>query len=260
MRRVIDHATPAHVLRLGFVTANAPRARRSGFDMGVTEARRSATLFGGSIAVSEIGERTAAKVDVVVGGSTREECATLAGLAARARAIFFNVGCTDDALRGTACDPAMFHVAPSDAMLHDAVAMAGVNGTATAWDAALERFGADTLNDRYKVSTGTPMDADAWFGWLAVKIAWEASLRARSTDGTALGAYLMRDTAQFDGHKGRPLSFRAWDRQLRQPLYVVTSGAHRRIIEEPAVSGDESSRELLDRLGTTQAHTACRQR
>jgi hypothetical protein len=256
--RAMSRAKAPRVLRLGFAAGTAPRARRLGFDMGVAEARRSATLFGGSIVVTEIREHGEGNVDVIVGGSTREECVALASLAARRHAIFFNVGCADDALRGAACQPTMFHVAPSDAMLHDAVSLADVNGTATAWDAGLEKFGADTLNDRYKVATGKPMDADAWLAWMAVKIAWEASLRAPSTDGTALATHLRRDSTQFDGHKGRPLSFRAWDRQLRQPVYVVTSGANRQLIEEPTASGDITSRALLDRLGTSEAHTTCR--
>jgi ABC transporter substrate binding protein (PQQ-dependent alcohol dehydrogenase system) len=105
------------------------------------------------------------------------------------------------------------------------------------------------------------MDGAAWAGWMAVKVLWEASLRARSTDGAALRAYLDRDATQFDGHKGWPLSFRAWDHQLRQPLYLVApaeNGGTRIVGEVPAGRGEHSSREMLDRLGADATASACR--
>ena len=103
----------------------------------------------------------------------------------------------------------------------------------------------------------TSVAGTAWSAWVAVKIAWEASLRVHEIGGAALGAYLERDTTQFDGHKGRPLGFRAWDHQLRQPLYVIVRGDHRAVIEEPAAREGETSREALDRLGVGATNTSC---
>jgi hypothetical protein len=67
------------------------------------------------------------------------------------------------------------------------------------------------------------MDAGAWAGWVAVKIVVEAALRARSSHADAILSYLESPVANFDGHKGWPLSFRVADHQLRQPLYVVSA-------------------------------------
>jgi ABC transporter substrate binding protein (PQQ-dependent alcohol dehydrogenase system) len=108
-----------------------------------------------------------------------------------------------------------------------------------------------------------PMTADAWAAWAGVKGVWESSLRARTTDPHALAKYLVSDQAQFDGHKGRPLSFRSWDRQLRQPVYVMRkndAGAVSLVAEEPSVAptDEESSRDVLDRIGTREAQSACR--
>ena len=175
-----------------------------------------------------------------------------------------NLGCSDDSLRGRDCQATLFHVAPSDEMYRDAVAQAGApsDAKATAWDPSLTRFGADTLNERFHSRFGQAMTAEAWLGWIAIKILWESSLRARSTDSRMLMQYMSRDDTRFDGHKGRPLSFRPWDHQLRQPLYVVsraTNGPARVIAEMPPTgSAEESSREELDRLGTTAARSACR--
>jgi ABC transporter substrate binding protein (PQQ-dependent alcohol dehydrogenase system) len=118
------------------------------------------------------------------------------------------------------------------------------------------RFGADALNDRFAARFGTPMTAQAWTSWFAVKALWEASLRMKSSEPSTLAAYLVRDTTQFDGHKGRPLSFRAWDRQLRQFVYARVQG---KLIDVPQQApADIRSRAFLDRLGTSAAESKCR--
>jgi hypothetical protein len=106
------------------------------------------------------------------------------------------------------------------------------------------------------------MTAEAWLGWITVKVLWESSLRARSTDAKMLMQYMAGEGTQFDGHKGRPLSFRPWDHQLRQPVYVVSRderGATKVVAELPA-SGppEETSRDALDRLGTAASRSTCR--
>ena len=105
------------------------------------------------------------------------------------------------------------------------------------------------------------MDGPAWAGWMAVKALWEASLRARSADPIELRSYLERPATRFDGHKGWPLSFRPWDRQLRQPLYLVSGDGTRVVGEVPAARPAEgevrSSVDLLDRLGADASGPAC---
>jgi hypothetical protein len=256
-------------LRIGVVEfAHHPSAaaRTRGLQLGLDEARHAAALFGGAIELIPV---TAAalpthRLSAVVGGDTTADCASLSEAASAARVLHLNVGCSNDELRGTDCRPETFHVAPSDAMLRDAVAQAGhpANGSSAAWDPSLVRFGADTLNQRFRARFRQSMTADAWTAWVAIKMLWEASLRTRATDGAAIGAYLRADSTQFDGHKGRPLSFRSWDQQLRQPIYVVargTGGATRVIAELPAATTDtDSSRDVLDRLGTPRADSRCR--
>ena len=75
---------------------------------------------------------------------------------------------------------------------------------------------------------------------------------------TTLSAALGGEQARYDGHKGKSLSFRMWDHQLRQPLYVrTTSGVASEIEELPlSSSGQFSTTESLDLLGGTD-HTRC---
>jgi ABC-type branched-subunit amino acid transport system substrate-binding protein len=256
-------------LRIGLVLPDSAMRRGEmasaarGVRMGVEEAARSAGLFGRAVTLAEgpDADRLVAegRVQALLGGFAEGECRALRDVSTRRGVIWIDLGCDADALRGRECAAASFHVAPGAAMRADAVAQAGVaDGRAEAWDARLERFGADQLNQRFQARFGQGMDSQGWVGWFAVKLLWESTLRARSTAPDALVRYLASDAAQFDGHKGRPLSFRAWDHQLRQPLYVV-SGTAPEPVEVPraAPGSDASSRDVLDRLGTPREKSEC---
>jgi len=258
-------------LRIGLVIPDsaarteAMRGTARGVRMGVEEAARSAALFGRAVVLEEGADAEqlvrAGRVQALVGGFEAGECQTLADAAERLGVPWVDVGCDADALRGAGCRATSFHVAPSAAMAADAVAMAGgAEGRAVAWDPRLERFGADQLNQRFRARYGVGMDSRGWVGWFAVKVLWESTLRARSAMPGALLAYLRSGATQFDGHKGRPLSFRAWDGQLRQPLYVVSPASPDPVEVPRAAPADSSSREVLDRLGTAEGRTECRRR
>jgi len=135
----------------------------------------------------------------------------------------------------------------------------------TLWHHTLSRFGATQLNDRFHTRFGLEMDALGWAGWFAAKVAWEAVNRASATGGTELVRFLESGRAAFDGHKGRPLSFRPWDHQLRQPLYLVKPapgpGDEWEVVAElpRAARGQAAaSHELLDHLGDGEAESRCR--
>ena len=246
-------------VRIGVAApATMPRGQRLGLELGLDEARHAAGLFGGTIV--DVPVATPEQIDdtlsAIVGAE--DETATIAWTrrAAARNTIYMNVGCTSDRLRGEQCSRAAFHVAPSDAMARDAVRVAGGPSPtrAESWDTALTRFGADTLNQRFLTRFHEPMSPGAWEAWFAVKAIWESALRQKSGEAGRIAEYLAGDTTQFDGHKGTPLSFRSWDHQLRQPLYVLGGGAPRQV---PEVTGDESVRDALDRLGASTRKPAC---
>lgn len=263
---------PADTLRIGFVyKRGAPRdpevlQTAAGVRLGVEEARHAAAMFGRAVEwfQGDDPERLVSekRVQALVGGFGEEQCREAAEVAERRSVLYLNVACASDALRGDACNRFAFHVAPSEAMLADAARAAGVEGgRAAAWHDALERFGAGQLRDRFRARWRDSLEvvgSQGWVGWLAVKVLWESTLRARTAEAPALVSYLENPSTQFDGHKGRPLSFRPWDHQLRQPLYVAAPSGD--VVEVPrADPGSEvSSRELLDRLGTTAGETGCR--
>jgi ABC-type branched-subunit amino acid transport system substrate-binding protein len=258
------------ILRIGLIAppggASAGAAR--GVTLGVEEAARTGGLVGRAIElVAAEGDPWHLPGDIaaLIGTGGDDSARELGAMAEEAGIVFVNAGARSNALRGAECRRGVFHVEASEAMY--AAALAARTGDsagateAALWHPALERFGAAQLNDRFRARFSAGMDGPAWAGWMAVKALWEASLRARSVEPNALRAWLERGATQLDGHKGWPLSFRAWDHQLRQPLYLISrSGDGTRVVGEvPERRGEEgSSRELLDRLGGDASTSTCR--
>lgn len=252
-------ALPGPTLRIGvLMTGTDAAARRDGARLGVEEALHAAELFGGTAELVPVDNaaRLPASISALIADASVETTKALATRAANGSFVLMNVACGADSLRGAQCSPFMFHVAASDAMLRDARAQApGATGVVT-WDGSLVRFGADTLNDRFRKRFGHSMTSSSWAAWFAVKALWESSLRMKSAEPRKLAEYLSRDATQFDGHKGRPLSFRPWDHQLRQFLYARVGG---KLLDVPqSATPETTSREFLDKLGVTQRNSSCR--
>ena len=78
---------------------------------------------------------------------------------------------------------------------------------------------------RYIKRWGRPPDNQAYGDYTAVHAIAQAIEKAKSTESdklvTALEGHTLAGTT--DGLKGRPLTFRAWDHQLLQPMYVVAA-------------------------------------
>lgn len=130
---------------------------------------------------------------------------------------------------------------------------------AVSWHHELERFSGRELNARFRRRFGAPLTEVGWAAWAALKLAGEAVVRGHARDGRGLVAFL-DTTPPFDGHKGEALTFRRWDRQLRQPLHII--GPRRR----EDVAGRRGPFEVLadvgtgdlDSLGASAADTRCR--
>jgi ABC-type branched-subunit amino acid transport system substrate-binding protein len=97
---------------------------------------------------------------------------------------------------------------------------AGLSGVwPVMWHHTLEKYSARDLNSRYHRRFGQRLDGPSWSAWAAIKLVGEALLRAGTTPQLLLEYFASEPP--FDGHKGRPLTFRRWDHQLRQPMYLA---------------------------------------
>jgi hypothetical protein len=228
-RLVITHYRPVEEI-IDFV--------RYGIQMGFEEVRHAAGMFGGLVEYRDVtccgsppnrGPRPAVTatrdaIQIVIPALISGELMTHVIASAKlAGALVFNANARNIEPYKT-CHSHVFHVKPSAETLRAARASmpAGVSGEMELWTHTLARFGADTLNRRYR-GPSARMDSEIWGGWFAVKCAWEAALKSKATTATELIAYLESPDARFDGHKGVPLSFDA-SHELVQPLYLVDRG------------------------------------
>ena len=126
---------------------------------------------------------------------------------------------------------------------------------ADAWHWSWERQGAPQVNSRFEQLAGRRMTGQDWGAWIAIKAVVQGVLRSKSTEFTAIRDFLFSDRLNLDGTKGSPMSFRAWDHQLRQPLLVTTQNA---VIERPPLEGFLHQTNDLDTLGADEPETECR--
>jgi ABC transporter substrate binding protein (PQQ-dependent alcohol dehydrogenase system) len=143
---------------------------------------------------------------------------------------------------------------------------AGAGYRAALWEAKLDAYGARELNARYREKFRSPMDPPAWAAYQAVKLLFEAMAFAQSARGDQLRAYLLAPQAVFDVHKGIGVSFRPWDQQLREPLYLVKLASAQQASDLAGLVGElpalyrpgTDPLERLDQLGDQKGDTRCR--
>jgi ABC-type branched-subunit amino acid transport system substrate-binding protein len=128
------------------------------------------------------------------------------------------------------------------------------------WSAALQGSGADELNRRFMARWGVIMDSPAWAAYAAVVCLGRAAAAAATTNAGRLIQWLESPAATFDLAKGVDLSFRAWDHQLRQPLYVLDIEPADAALASVVATFPERYREAaaLDRLGRGLEESECR--
>jgi ABC transporter substrate binding protein (PQQ-dependent alcohol dehydrogenase system) len=127
---------------------------------------------------------------------------------------------------------------------------------AVAWAPNFERFGAPQLARRFQRGVGRPMTGQDWAAWIATKAILQAALDKSVTPAAQLKAFVQPGFT-LDGFKGVRLSFRAWDRQLRQPL-LLTDGQG--VIGTAPVEGLLHPTNVLDTLGADAAEGLCKTR
>lgn len=144
---------------------------------------------------------------------------------------------------------------------------------AVLWETTLDTDEAGELNNRFISRWGQPMDPPAWAAYQSVKMLFEAIIATKASDSSALVEYLESPEAVFDIHKGPGVSFRPWDHQLRQPLYLIKIDAEAvwkyklenklefadLVGELPGLYLPEvNPAERLDRLGDSSEESRCR--
>lgn len=133
--------------------------------------------------------------------------------------------------------------------------VAGSEGFVPAtWTPAMEQWGAAQLQSRFEGLAHRRMTPRDYAAWAAVRTLGEALTRTGKPDAASLRAYILSPEFALGGFKGRPLSYRAWNGQLRQPIAVATPRA---LIAMAPFDAFLHQHDPLDTLGQDAPESAC---
>ena len=135
-----------------------------------------------------------------------------------------------------------------------------------AWHQAAERFGAPQLNQRFNRKSALSfasedpypraLSDEDFAAWASIKfLANNLPKNISASDPfNTLSLFQRYATATVDLYKGMTGSFRPWNNQLRQPIFLATKNA---VISVAPIKGFLHPRNYADTLGVDLPETAC---
>lgn len=134
--------------------------------------------------------------------------------------------------------------------------VAGTQGLVSgAWSPVYEEYGGIQLQTRFRSKIKRPMTERDYMAWLSVRVFGEAVTRSGKTDVAGWRAYILSKPFGVAGFKGQAMSFRNWDRQLRQPIILT---GPRSLVSVSPQEGFLHPDYLTDTLGVDAPETACK--
>ncbi|CRM13459.1 MULTISPECIES: ABC transporter substrate-binding protein [Pseudomonas] len=134
--------------------------------------------------------------------------------------------------------------------------VAGTQGlTPTGWHKTVETYGAAQLQKRFEALTGRWMNDRDFAAWMAVRSVASAVSRLRQADPMAIRQLAISEQLPLDGFKGRKLSYRPWNGQLRQPIPIVQPRA---LVSTSPQDGFLHPTNEMDSLGYDKPEVTCR--
>lgn len=133
--------------------------------------------------------------------------------------------------------------------------VAGTHGLIpTTWHPASELWGATQFQNRFERLASRHMSEVDYAAWMAVRSIGEAATRTRSADPKTLIDYMLSEKFELAAFKGQKLTYRPWNAQLRQPLFVAQPKIH--VSVSPQV-GFLHKVTVLDTMGIDLPETKC---
>ncbi len=124
----------------------------------------------------------------------------------------------------------------------------------TGWSNVIEPWGAVQLQNDFEVLAKRPMREIDYAVYIAARAVGEAALRVDASDPKILRDYVMSEELNLSAYKGRGLTFRRWNGQLRQPIHLVTNETQVAIAPFEEFLHEFSD---LDTLGLDKPETRC---
>lgn len=122
------------------------------------------------------------------------------------------------------------------------------------WSPVIEQWGAAQLQSRFEQAHSRDMTSEDYAAWAAVRTLSEAVTRTDSGDLATLRNYILSDEFELAGFKGRPLTYRDWNGQLRQPIAIVHPRA---LVAQAPLEGFLHQVNELDTLGVDRPESKC---
>lgn len=123
------------------------------------------------------------------------------------------------------------------------------------WSASSQSFGGEQIQSRFERlnhRTMTPLDMQAW---TAVRMVGETASRAGKLDFPTMEAYLKGPNFGVAAYKGKRLTLRDWDWQLRQPILLADGRVVVSISPQPGFLHQVTE---LDTLGVDRPEATCK--
>ena len=134
--------------------------------------------------------------------------------------------------------------------------VAGTQGlTPVGWHKTVETYGAAQLQKRFEALSGRWMNDRDFAAWIAVRSIASAVSKLRQADPLAIRQLQLSDQLPLDGFKGRKLSYRPWNGQLRQPIPIVQPRA---LVSTSPQEGFLHPFNEMDSLGYDKPEISCR--
>ena len=117
-----------------------------------------------------------------------------------------------------------FSLAVPNSSVSPATVLGSAGLVPLAWHWSYLRHGAPQVNGRFEREFGRRMTEIDWSAWVAIKSITESILRTKTVNPDGLKKFLLTDKEfKLDGSKGISLNYRISTRQLRQPIFLVSS-------------------------------------
>ena len=126
--------------------------------------------------------------------------------------------------------------------------------TPTGWHKTVETYGAAQLQKRFEAHANRWMNDRDFAAWIGVRSLATAITKLGVTDPQAIRQLSLSETLPVDGFKGRKLTFRPWNGQLRQPIALVHP---RGLVTNSPQDGFLHPTSELDTLGFDRPESRC---
>ena len=125
----------------------------------------------------------------------------------------------------------------------------------TSWHFAHEQWGGNQMQSRFLKDSKRLMTNIDFNSWVGIRTLGEAITRSKSLDPKIVLDKIMDEKFNLAAYKGKPVSFRKWNGQLRQPILLVTPRA---LVSVSPQKGFVHPKTELDTLGIDQPDTKCK--